>query len=89
MPVPGYRGALGDAHAMLAIRRALDGEGAARRLSLSRDEARLSRPVGPPARQGFGLDLLQRSLPYELDARTELAFRAEGLRFAMSLPLPG
>ncbi len=40
-----------------------------------------------PQRQGFGLELLQRTLPYELDAEAHVDFRPEGLRFSTSLPL--
>jgi PAS domain S-box-containing protein len=43
-----------------------------------------------PKRRGFGLELLQRTLPYELGGETRVEFRPEGLRFSMSLPLgPG
>ena len=40
-----------------------------------------------PRRQGFGLELLQRTLPYELAAETQVEFRPEGLRFSMAVPL--
>jgi two-component system CheB/CheR fusion protein len=40
-----------------------------------------------PQRQGFGLELLQRTLPYELGAETEVDFRPEGLCFTMRMPL--
>jgi two-component system CheB/CheR fusion protein len=40
-----------------------------------------------PRRQGFGLELLQRTLPYELAAETRVDFRPEGLRFSMAVPL--
>ncbi len=40
-----------------------------------------------PRRQGFGLELLQRTLPYELGAETKVDFRPEGLRFSMAVPL--
>jgi PAS domain S-box-containing protein len=41
-----------------------------------------------PERRGFGMELLQRRLPYELDARTCIEFRPEGLRFTLEMPLP-
>jgi two-component system CheB/CheR fusion protein len=40
-----------------------------------------------PERRGFGLELLQRTLPYDLRAATDVAFRPEGLRFTMNVPL--
>jgi two-component system CheB/CheR fusion protein len=38
-------------------------------------------------RQGFGMELLTRILPYDLNARTKVEFASEGLRFSMDLPL--
>jgi PAS domain S-box-containing protein len=40
-----------------------------------------------PARRGFGMELLERSLPYELDAVTRIDFRPTGFAFTMELPL--
>jgi two-component sensor histidine kinase len=40
-----------------------------------------------PTRRGFGLELLERILPYELDANTRAEFLSNGLRFTMSVPL--
>lgn len=37
---------------------------------------------------GFGFEFLQRTLPYELDAETEVEFLDEGLRFTLLMPLP-
>jgi two-component system, chemotaxis family, CheB/CheR fusion protein len=44
-------------------------------------------PGNAPERQGFGLELLQRSLPYDLRADTNIEFRREGVRFTMAVPL--
>ena len=38
-------------------------------------------------REGFGHELLLRSLPYDLGAKTEITFEDDGLRFTMALPL--
>ena len=40
------------------------------------------------SRQGFGTELLNQTLAYELKARTTLAFEADGLRCTISFPLP-
>ncbi len=40
-----------------------------------------------PGRQGFGLELLERTLPYELAAETQVEFRPEGVRFSLAMPL--
>ena len=39
--------------------------------------------------EGFGHELLKRSLPYELKARTRIEFTNEGLRFTLHMPLGG
>lgn len=44
-------------------------------------------PVTVPQREGFGLELLRRALPYELKAEVELDFRPEGFRFSLSMPV--
>ena len=56
------------------------------RLSFEWREAGLeARPSA--SREGFGHELLLRSLPYDLGAKTEIAFEQDGLRFAMTLPV--
>jgi two-component system CheB/CheR fusion protein len=39
-----------------------------------------------PGRRGFGMELLTQILPYDLDAKTEVEFEPDGLRFSMQLP---
>ncbi len=38
------------------------------------------RGIRPPARQGFGMQVLTEMLSYELGAKVDLAFEADGLR---------
>ena len=45
-------------------------------------------PVRVPTRQGFGSRLLQRVLATQLQADVQMDFDPEGIRFAMSVPLP-
>jgi len=40
-----------------------------------------------PSREGFGMELLTRILPHDLDAKTSVSFEPQGLRFSMELPL--
>lgn len=40
-----------------------------------------------PPRVGFGMELLKRILPYDLGAKTEVGIGADGLKFAMQLPI--
>jgi two-component sensor histidine kinase len=45
--------------------------------------------VSAPTRQGFGSRLLQRVLATQLQADVSMSFPEEGLRFTMTLPIPG
>jgi two-component system CheB/CheR fusion protein len=42
---------------------------------------------GPPQRRGFGMELLERTLAYEMKARTSLSFRQDGFQCRIELPL--
>jgi two-component sensor histidine kinase len=44
-------------------------------------------PVRAPARRGFGLELIERSLAHELDGQAVLDYRVEGLSCEITLPL--
>ena len=39
------------------------------------------------APDGFGMELLRESLPYDLNAATEIDFNPDGLRFSLRMPL--
>ncbi len=45
--------------------------------------------VSTPTRQGFGSRLLQRVLATQLQAEVAMEFPEEGLRFSMTMPIPG
>jgi two-component system CheB/CheR fusion protein len=42
---------------------------------------------GPPKRRGFGMELLERTLSYEMKASTLLAFEPDGLYCKIDVPL--
>ena len=63
-------------------------ETGAHRLRLVWSEWMPDAGVEEPNRQGFGMELFKRRLPYELDALTRVDFRPEGLRFTLEMPLP-
>lgn len=46
-------------------------------------------PVEPPRHKGFGLQMLERSLRYDLKGVTRLDFRPEGLHCRIEIPLRG
>lgn len=63
-------------------------DGAAPTLTLDWAESGLESLPPEPVRRGFGTEVLERSLRYELKAETRLAFEPNGLRCTIRLPLP-
>jgi PAS domain S-box-containing protein len=52
-------------------------------------ESGVSMPaVGPPRRKGYGSELIERALPYQLSAKTQLEFGSDGVRCAIVVPVP-
>jgi len=45
------------------------------------------RPVSQPIRRGFGSELVEERLPYELDGRGKLTFEPQGVRCQIEFPL--
>ncbi|TNC05169.1 PAS domain S-box protein [Methylobacterium terricola] len=62
-----------------------DNEGAPQLVLMWR-ESRLSQPIAPPAHRGFGLTMLESTLPRELHAQTTVDFASDGLICTMILP---
>lgn len=44
--------------------------------------------AGHPERRGYGLELIERALPYQFQAETELEFAADGVKCRISAQLP-
>jgi len=44
-------------------------------------------PVDPPKRKGFGTELLEKTLAFELKGETTLAYDPAGLRCTIAIPL--
>jgi PAS domain S-box-containing protein len=80
-------GALGSDRGLIAVRWERARPDGAELLNLVWEENGVDRVPAAPERQGFGLELLQRTLPYELGAETRVEFRPEGVRFSLSMPL--
>lgn len=78
-------GALGSEGGRLAVGWTLaDG-----RLTLTWVERGVTGLAPEPGREGFGLELLCRVVPYELSAETEVEFRPDGLAFTLAMPAEG
>ena len=64
-------------------------EGEPQELLLQWKETGVRLPASGPTRRGFGTELIERMLPYQLGARTELAFEPDGLRCNIEVTLGG
>lgn len=80
-------GALSHDGARVHISWDVTGSDGARRLRFEWQELGVPAPPSAPRRQGFGLELLERQLPYELDAVTSAEFLPTGFRFTLDMPL--
>lgn len=80
-------GALAEDGNKLQVKWSVSGEMAERRLHFSWLEKLRGRALKQPARQGFGTELLDKILSYELDAEPEIEFRPEGLSYRVAIPL--
>jgi two-component sensor histidine kinase len=80
-------GALGARGGRLAVSWWVEGAPGAAILHLDWRETVASHAITRPTHEGFGTELLQRALPYELAAEVALDFRADGLHCTMAIPL--
>jgi PAS domain S-box-containing protein len=80
-------GALSSSEGRIKVRWFREVEDGEERLKLIWEESGVDMSRSHPDRTGFGLELLQRTLPYDLRARTELEFRPQGVRFTLDMPL--
>ena len=79
-------GALGAQHGRIFIHWDWLQQDGSRMLRLVWEENGVDMPAEEPKRHGFGLELLKRTLPYDLRAETRVDFRPAGLRFEMTMP---
>jgi PAS domain S-box-containing protein len=78
-------GALADRGGRLEIGWSIEREGPRQLLRFHWRERGVA-GAGNRDHKGFGTELLLRSLPYELDAQTDLRFAADGISFEMTIP---
>ncbi len=79
-------GALRDKDGRIAVKWRISGTDGAKRLLFDWNENAPNHDVSNGSREGFGMELLERILPHDLGAKTNVDFRAHGVRFAMELP---
>ncbi|WP_424140597.1 sensor histidine kinase [Roseomonas chloroacetimidivorans] len=81
-------GALRQAGGRLSVTWRVEGEDGSRRLVLGWREGGLAPPPGTPRHRGYGTDLLERGLAYQLGAETRIEHAPDGVSCTISLPLP-
>ncbi|HYG26917.1 MAG TPA: HWE histidine kinase domain-containing protein [Caulobacteraceae bacterium] len=80
-------GALAHAKGKLTVNWRIFNTSAGQRLSLEWRERGVPLVETDPPRTGFGRDLIERGLPYELGAATSLEFERGGVRAVIELPM--
>lgn len=81
-------GALKGPAGRLAVTWRIEGEGRRRRVALDWVESGVPMPEGGrPPRRGYGSELLERALPYQLKAGTRLEFGPDGVRCRIEAPV--
>ena len=79
-------GALAGGPGRLSVTWRVEQEGGGARLVIDWRESGVPMPGGPPARRGYGTELITAALPYQLDADTALEFTPDGVRCRIILP---
>jgi two-component system CheB/CheR fusion protein len=80
-------GALSDPNGRLAVRWIVMNTNTGRRLALEWRESGVRALDLKPSRSGFGRELIERGLPYELGASTSLEFARGGVKATIEVPL--
>jgi two-component sensor histidine kinase len=44
-------------------------------------------PEGSASRKGYGRELIERALPYQLEAKTKFEFESDGVRCEIEVPI--
>lgn len=80
-------GALSQKQARLAVTWNVSLEGSQPFVTISWKEEGVQLPSTTPTRRGYGRELLERALNYELKADTSFRFAADGVRCEIRIPL--
>ncbi|MDB5700274.1 MAG: sensor histidine kinase protein [Sphingomonadales bacterium] len=81
-------GALAQSGGRLSVTWRVETEAAKPVVALEWKESSVSMPIGvAPRRKGYGSELIERALPYQLSARTRLEFRHDGVRCEIRVPI--
>jgi len=80
-------GALSQPCGRLSVRWDRDASGPQETARLEWQETGLTLPEAEPARKGYGRELIERALPYQLKAATRLEFRPIGVYCVIAVPI--
>jgi PAS domain S-box-containing protein len=80
-------GALLQANGRLAVTWRVDQHGTTRKAHVEWKESGVALPSGGPRRSGYGRELIERALPYQLGAATRLTFEPDGVRCVIEIAL--
>jgi PAS domain S-box-containing protein len=81
-------GALAQLEGRLSVRWRVDAEATKPVVALDWIESSVSMPPeGKPRRKGYGSELIERALPYQLSASTRLEFHKDGVRCEIRVPI--
>jgi two-component system CheB/CheR fusion protein len=80
-------GALGQAGGRVSVAWRIDKDASGGALVFDWVESPGRKLMALPTRRGFGVEMLEETLPFELNARSELHFESTGFRCRISLPL--
>jgi PAS domain S-box-containing protein len=80
-------GAIAQPGARLKITWHLESNDEIRCLVLDWRESGVAMPAGSPEQRGYGSELIERALPYQLRAKTRMEFGSDGVHCAIRLPL--
>jgi two-component sensor histidine kinase len=80
-------GALGQSSGRLIVRWKIKNHSAEPRAKVEWCESGVAMPEGGPQRRGYGSELIERALPFQLGAETSLKFELDGVRCQISVPI--
>jgi two-component sensor histidine kinase len=80
-------GALGQPSGRLIVRWDIKDRSSKPRASLEWRESGVAMPRGGRLRKGYGSELIERALPYQLGERTTLEFGPDGVRCEITVPI--
>jgi two-component system CheB/CheR fusion protein len=82
-------GALSSPRGRVEVRWIVRGENGSSSLQVQWNEHDVRLGDTKPSHKGFGMELIERMLPYELSARTAVDFSSEGVRVQLLIPQAG